>query len=104
MVRWEDLGSAGTQVQSPAWDSGLRIWHCCSCGLGRSYSLDLIPGPGIPYAAGGPKEKKVSKLSLLTDEYTKVWYIYGGAPLSHKKTNSAVCNNMDGPRDYQLSE
>ena len=29
--------------------------HCRSCGLGRNYGLDLIPGPGAPYAVGGPK-------------------------------------------------
>ena len=26
------------QVQSLAWNSGLRIWHCCRCGVGHSYS------------------------------------------------------------------
>ena len=23
------------------------IWHCCSCGVGRSYSSDLVLGRGI---------------------------------------------------------
>jgi len=46
------LGSVGMQVQSLGWHSGLRIWHCCSCGLGRICGLDLIPGLGIPYATG----------------------------------------------------
>ena len=27
-------------VQSLAWLSGLRIWHCVSCGVGRRYSSD----------------------------------------------------------------
>ena len=27
-------------VRSLAWHTGLRIWHCCSCGS------DVIPGPG----------------------------------------------------------
>ena len=39
---WQHLGSTGTQVQSPAWHSG----------LGLDYGLDVIPGPGTPYTAG----------------------------------------------------
>ena len=31
----------------------------------------------------------------------KMWYIYNGILLSHKKEwNNAICSNMDGPRDY----
>ena len=26
--------------------------------------------------------------------------IYNGILFSHKKWNNAICNNMDGPRDY----
>ena len=55
------LGSAGAQVQSLAWLSGLRIQCCCSCGLGCNYSSDLIPGWGTPYAAGRPKKGKKKK-------------------------------------------
>ena len=29
-----------------------RIWCCCSCSIGHNCSLDLIPGPGTPYAIG----------------------------------------------------
>ena len=52
MVQWnqQSLCSAGTQIQSLAWYSGLRIQHCHSCGIGCSCGSDLIPGPGIPYA------------------------------------------------------
>ena len=50
------LGSFGTQVQSPAQCSGLRIHHCCRCGLGHNCDLDLIPGLGTPYAAWQPKK------------------------------------------------
>ena len=54
----QHLGSAGVQVQPPAWHSGLRI-HCChSCTLGCDYGLDLFPGPGTPYATGWPKMKE----------------------------------------------
>ena len=50
------LGSPEMQVPSPARHSGLRIlgWH--SCGIGRDCGLDLIHGPGIPYATGQPKK------------------------------------------------
>ena len=51
------LGSAGTQVPSPAWHRGLRIQHCHSCGIGHTCSSDLIPGPGAPHAMGRPKWK-----------------------------------------------
>ena len=30
-----------------------------------------------------------------------VVHIYNGILLSHKKTNNAICSNMDGPRDSQ---
>ena len=53
--RWY-LGTTGTQVQSLAQHSGLGIGHCHSCGLGSSYSSDLILGPGAPYTAGWPKK------------------------------------------------
>ena len=52
------------QVQSLAQHSGLRIW-CChnhSCSLGRNHSLDLIPGPGTPYAVGQSGKKKSLKI------------------------------------------
>ena len=55
---WWYLGSAGTQGRSLAWYSGLRIWHCCSCGLGPDCGLGLIPGPGTSYAIGWPKNGK----------------------------------------------
>ena len=33
----------------PLWHSGLRIWHCPSCGMGCSCSSDPIPGPGTSF-------------------------------------------------------
>ena len=30
------------------WCSGLRIQHCCSCGIGCSWGSDSIPGLGPP--------------------------------------------------------
>ena len=55
---WWHLESAGMKVQSLAQHSGLRIWHCHSCGLGRNCCSDLIPVPGTPCASGWPKMKK----------------------------------------------
>ena len=46
------------QVQSLAWHSGLRIWHCHNCGVDYNCSSDLIPGPGTPYAMGQLKKKE----------------------------------------------
>ena len=59
------LGSTGTQVQSPAQHSELRIWPCHSCGLGRNCSWDLTPGPGTPYAMG-QQEKEEKRLLFLS--------------------------------------
>ena len=63
VAHWDQrhLGSTGTQVQSLAWHSGLRIRRCRSCGLVCSCSLDLITGPGTPYAEGSLKRKKKKK-------------------------------------------
>ena len=40
---------------------GYRVWSCCSCSVGPNCGLDLIPGPGTPYAPGQPKKKKKEK-------------------------------------------
>ena len=32
------------QVWSPAWCSGLRIWHCCRCSIECRCVLDSVPG------------------------------------------------------------
>ena len=63
MVQWNwwCLGSTGSQVQSLAQHSGLRIQRCFSCGLGHDCRSDLISGLGIPYASGRPKKKKKKK-------------------------------------------
>ena len=57
MAQWDQqhLGNSGLQVRSLAWHSGSRIWHCCSCGLGRDCGLELILSLGTPYAMGRPK-------------------------------------------------
>ena len=58
------LCSTRMKVQSPAWHSGLRIQHFCSCGVGCNCSSDLILGPGIPYAMGQSKKKKKKRMKL----------------------------------------
>ena len=52
---WWHLGSAGKQVPSPAWRSGLRIRPCHSCGSG------LSPGPRTPHATRWPEAPVVLK-------------------------------------------
>ena len=47
------------QVPSPTQHSEFRIQHCRSCSVVCSPGLDLIPGPGTPYAARQPKKKKI---------------------------------------------
>ena len=63
-----------------AWHSGLRIWHCHNHRIGRNSGLDLIPGPGTPYAMGQPEKKKKKKKLIyqyLTDttapSYKEAW-------------------------------
>ena len=57
---WQCLGSAGTQIQSQAWHSVLRIPCCHKYGLGSNYGLDLIPDSGTPYVKGQPKMEKTT--------------------------------------------
>ena len=63
----QHLGSPQTQVQSPAWYSGLRIQHCCSCCLGRSWDLDLISGTvnsRMPQGVGGQEKEGKKKITV----------------------------------------
>ena len=62
--KWDrcHLGSAGTQVWSPAWHSGLRIPHCQSCSF---CCLDLIPGLGTPYTLERPKNRSFLHFSRI---------------------------------------
>ena len=39
-----------------------------------------------------------------TEAWIKMWYVYHGIFLSHKKVwNCAICRDMDGPRDYHIA-
>ena len=61
---WRHLGNTGIQVQSLAQHSGLRMWRCCSCGIGRNCSFDVIPGPGTPYGVGQPKKGEKNDITI----------------------------------------
>ena len=52
------LWSAGTQVQSQAWHSGLTIQGFRSCSFGHDCDSNLISGLGTSHAMGWPKMKK----------------------------------------------
>ena len=62
------LVSVEVRVQSLAWHSRLRIQHCHSCGVGRSSSLDSVPGLGtsICYRGGQKRKKKKCKKNPTT--------------------------------------
>ena len=51
------LGVLGRKVQS-AQHSGLRILHCCSCGLGYNCGSDWIPDPELHMPQGSQKRKE----------------------------------------------
>ena len=57
---WQRIGSTGMQVKSLAQHGGLRVQDCRSC------DLDLIPGPGTPYAEGQPKKKEKKRVLWTT--------------------------------------
>ena len=67
VVQWDQqcLGSAGTQVRSPAWHSG-GIQCCHGYGSGSRCCLDLIPGLGTPCSVGQPTKKKVCQICYVS--------------------------------------
>ena len=44
-------------VRSPAWHSGLKIWHCHSCGVGKAAQLQSLVWE-LPYASCAEKKKE----------------------------------------------
>ena len=42
-------------------NSGLKIQCCQSCGIGHNFSLDLVSGPGTPYAKGQSDKNKTKQ-------------------------------------------
>ena len=57
VVQW--VNDPVFSVEVLVWSSGLRIWCCCSCGIGCSSGLYLIPGLGISIFQGGRRKKKM---------------------------------------------
>ena len=58
--------TAEAQVQSLVWTTGLRIWRCYSCGLGRSCGAGSVPSLGISVCHGCSQKqtnKKTKKAS-----------------------------------------
>ena len=82
---WPRLGSAGTQVQSLAWHSGLRIQRSHSCGLSHNCSSDLIPGPGAPHSLGRPKKEKKKVLQEIEGDGVPVMVQLKQVPLGTKR-------------------
>ena len=60
VAQWDQLylRSARTQVRSPAWHSGLRIWQCGSCSLGLICGSDPWPGNSMCHREA---KRKISK-------------------------------------------
>ena len=60
------LGTMSFQVWSLASLSGLRIWHCCACGVGQQLQLWLNPYSGNSKMVGvRPKKEKKKKKKRL---------------------------------------
>ena len=79
------LGSARWRVWSLARHSGLRIWHCHSCGLhcnwgsGCGRDSNLFPGLETPCVLGWPKNipnKKPTHKVLLIEDYWPIEELY----------------------------
>ena len=51
----------GKKKECLLWCSGLRIRHCCSGGIGHSYSSDLIPGLETSLCCNVSKKEKKKK-------------------------------------------
>ena len=67
------LFSVEPLVCSLALYSGLKIWHCCSCGTGCSSGLYSIPNPGTSLCHGCSQNRHFSKKGLqVTNRYMKM--------------------------------
>ena len=68
--------AAGMQVWSPAQGSGLRIWHCYSCGLGRNSGSDSIPAQKLHKPQGGQKRgREKSIVVIIINEIYEVMHL-----------------------------
>ena len=67
--------------------------------LWQVLSILLPEVSGCLFQEGLPLWKH-SKCPLTDGWIKKMWYVYNGILLRHKKEwNNAICSNMDGPRD-----
>ena len=49
------------------WRSGLRIWGCCSCGVGQSCGSDSVSAWKLPHAVGAAKGKEAKKQETMRE-------------------------------------
>ena len=71
------LGSCRGAGSIPSLVSGLRIQHCCSCGVGRNCGLDSIPGLGTSICCARSHKLK-TKIKILPDSKKLVFMVLGG--------------------------
>ena len=88
----QHVGSAGTQVQSPAQDSELRIWHCCSYGLGHNCSLYLIPGGR---GGSGQKKKKERGNEWASEWASLLYYVLHNLPTLKSRQYLTQVGDLD---------
>ena len=46
------------------WHSGLRIQHCCSCGVDHSCGSNAVPGLGTSIFSGCSKNKQIKNTKM----------------------------------------
>ena len=98
-----------SQQKFPLWCSRLRIHHCHSCGIGRSFGLGLIPGLETSICHGCNQKKKF-KCIIFLPTHRSIQNIYWfltqtlncGIQITQpwKRMNYCLCSRMNGPRDY----
>ena len=67
MVQWDQqhLWKTRMQVHSLARHSGLRVWHCLSCGIVHNCGYEPCPGNSICHRAAKKEKKKKNILNNL---------------------------------------
>ena len=61
------------QVWSPAWCSGLEIWHCHGCAVSCCCRSDSIPGPGSSISQEFSQKKKKRRAKRAYDKWILRW-------------------------------
>ena len=65
------LVSVAVWVRSLAQNSGLRIWHFLSCGVGRTCGTGSSPDPGISTCQGYGQKRKKTYVKLSYSEKSR---------------------------------